>query len=213
MVPSAYDSEAETDEEEVEEQPGPSKGSPYPIKIKWERDSDGYWKLSKFTTSTPKMKRKGVQRQTGACANPTQDHPEGAASTDEIVDDGIVRWPQKETHLVQEEQERWFSTVRREAAAKYRDTLREFFAKNGSHWTHPVGSPHIFCPETEAELFQMSRHLDHLEQQVADQSSRYSNNLDKTDQSCSAKCNRPCLVRCKNYSEDNDSGTDDKDAN
>ena len=33
LVPSAYDSETETDEEE-EVQPGPSKGSLYPIKIK-----------------------------------------------------------------------------------------------------------------------------------------------------------------------------------
>ena len=150
--------------------------------------------------------KKGVRKQSGACANQTQDDPEGADSMDEIIEDGTVRWPQKEVLLVpegQDEQENRFSTVRREAAAQYQDTLREFFAEKGSHWTHPVGSPHIFCPEMEAEQYEMSG---------ADEStSRYSDDLDKTDQSCSAKCDRPCLVHRKNYSEDNDSRTDGKE--
>ena len=173
-VPSAYDSETETEEEEEEEQPGPSKASPYPIKIKWDRDSDGYWKLAKITTSTPKMKGKSVQ-ETGACANLTQDIPEGAASADMITvtddDDedfkkGIIRWPQKNKDGEQDEQERRFSAAR-ETAGKYRDPLKEFFSKTGSLWTQlRPGSPHNFCPETEAEHFQMS--------DQADQAARYS---------------------------------------
>ena len=74
---------------------------------------------------------------------------------DEIIaNPSAILWPQKEVLLVpeeQDEQENRFSTVHREAAAQYHDTLREFFAEKGSHWTHPVGSRHIFCPETEAE--------------------------------------------------------------
>ena len=46
LVSSAYDSEVETEEEEEEEQPNLSRASPYPIKIKWDRDSDGVWRVA-----------------------------------------------------------------------------------------------------------------------------------------------------------------------
>ena len=184
LVPSAYDSEVETEEEE-----DLSRASPYPIGIKWARDSNGVWRVTNVSTSKSRMKRKSVQEAV-ACANLTQDIPEGSASADVITiaddDDGAAAEPRPSTSKAananyplrvrapdprreQDEQEKLFSAAR-ETEGKHRDPLRVFFAKTGNLWSVPgtlrPSSPHNFCPETEAENYQMPNQ--------ADQATRYS---------------------------------------
>ena len=116
-----------------------------------------------ITTFTPK-KKKYIQNQFGVCANinVTQDIPEGTDSLDGAVGPGV---PDE-----QDEREKQFTTTRQEASAKYRAALKEFFAKRGSLWS--LGFQHIICPKMKAEQ----------------SSSRYSEDLDWTKQSCSPKC-------------------------
>ena len=152
-VPSVYDSEVELEEEE-EKQRAPKMKTPYPIKLRWELDQDGNMRLSGVTTSIPNQEGKKVN-EADARAKLTRDIPEGAASAAVAPDDDEV---DEEIEVAQDEQERLFSAIRGVEGTP--DPLREFF-NSRECWTQlRPGAPHIFCPETEAENYELSEQAD-----------------------------------------------------
>jgi hypothetical protein len=164
LVPSAYDSDDETEDEQKDDPPG---ASPYPIGFKWVHDPNGIWRLTSVSTSKTRRKEKGVGEAV-ACAL-TQDIPEGSAARFTIADgddeaDADVNYPLRERapdpRREQDNQEQLFSEVR--TGGQHREPLRKFFAKAGN-------LPHNFCPETVAENYQMPN--------LAEQATGYSDGL------------------------------------